>query len=86
MHSHYLNGQWITGAGPQLVVVNPASGRQIWAGTAATGADIDAACRAARASFGAWAKTALADRIAICTRFRDLLKEHSEELALLISQ
>ena len=86
MHSHYVNGQWIEGEGPQLVVVDPASGRRIWAGTAATAADIDVACRAARTSFGAWATTALDDRIAICARFRDLLKEHSEALALLISQ
>ncbi|HZS80700.1 MAG TPA: succinylglutamate-semialdehyde dehydrogenase [Herbaspirillum sp.] len=86
MHSHYIDGQWIVGAGPELVVFDPASGRRIWTGTAATAAEIDRACQAARASFGAWAKTGLDERIAICARFRDLLKAHGEELARCIAQ
>jgi succinylglutamic semialdehyde dehydrogenase len=85
MHSHYLNGQWIAGEGQPLHVHNPATGAEIWVGTAATSAEIDVACKAARASFGAWARTPLAERIAICHRFRDLLKQHAEELAALIS-
>ena len=34
-------------------------------------------------AFEAWAQTPLEERIAVCQRFRDLLKEHAEELALL---
>ena len=85
MHSHYLNGQWIAGEGQPLHVHNPATGAEIWVGTAATSAEIDVACTAARASFGAWARTPLAERIAVCHRFRDLLKQHAEQLAALIS-
>ncbi|HJV85904.1 MAG TPA: succinylglutamate-semialdehyde dehydrogenase [Noviherbaspirillum sp.] len=85
MHSHYVNGQWIEGAGPPLAAFNPADGLQIWAGRAATADEVDAACKAARAAFDAWAMATLDERIAVCTRFRDLLKKNSEELARLIS-
>lgn len=85
MHSHYLNGQWIAGDGPQLAAYDPSTGHQTWTGAAATAAEVDLACKAARAGFEAWALTALDERIAVCNRFRDLLKEHGEELVCLIS-
>ena len=85
MHSHYINGQWIAGEGPQLTVTDPSNGKQVWSGHAATASEADAAFKAARAAFGAWAQTPLDERIALCNRFRDLLKEHGEALAQLIS-
>lgn len=85
MHSHYVNGRWIEGEGPPLAAFNPADGLQVWAGRAATADEVDAACNAARTAFDAWAMAALDERIAVCTRFRDLLKKHSEELARLIA-
>jgi succinylglutamic semialdehyde dehydrogenase len=42
--------------------------------------------KAARAAFEGWALTPLEQRIAICQRFRDLLKEHNEELAAIIAE
>jgi len=85
MHSHYLNGQWIAGDGPQLAAHDPSTGLQTWSGHAATAAEVDAACKAARNAFEAWATAAADIRIGICQRFRDLLKEHGEELATLIA-
>ena len=85
MHSHYINGSWVAGEGPQLTASDPSTGRQAWSGTAATQSEVDAACAAARAAFAPWAETALEQRIAICRRFRDLLKENGEQLAQLIS-
>lgn len=85
MHSHYLNGQWIAGEGLQLAAFDPSTGVQTWSGRAATSAEVNAACKAARAAFEAWATEPLDVRVAICNRFRDLLKEHGEELAKLIS-
>jgi succinylglutamic semialdehyde dehydrogenase len=85
MHSHYLNGQWIAGDGPQLVACDPSNGQQTWSGHAATPAEVDIACKAAHAAFEAWATEPLEVRVGICNRFRDLLKEHGEELARLIS-
>ncbi|HZW23157.1 succinylglutamate-semialdehyde dehydrogenase [Noviherbaspirillum sp.] len=85
MHSHYLNGQWIAGDGPQLAAHDPSTGLQTWSGHAATAAEVDAACKAAGNAFEAWATAAADIRIGICQRFRDLLKEHGEELATLIA-
>jgi succinylglutamic semialdehyde dehydrogenase len=86
MHSHYIDGRWIAGDGPQLAVHDPSSGHEIWRGAAALPTEVDAACRAARAAFDAWAMTSPDERIAVCARFRDLLKENTEALALLISR
>ncbi len=85
MFSHYLNGQWVAGEGSLLQTVDPSSGQLVWTGTGATAAEVDIACKAARASFGAWAQTPLDERIAVCKRFRELLKINTEQLARLIS-
>jgi len=84
--SNFIGGTWLSGSGPALQTIDPASGRQTWSSLASTEADVDAACRAARASFEAWALTPLEQRIAVVTRFRDLLKENAEALARLISE
>lgn len=86
MHSHYLNGQWVVGTGPRLETIDPATGKPLWAGAAATPDEVDLACKAARAAFPAWAMRPLEERVAICQRFRDLLKVNSEELTRLISE
>lgn len=85
MHSHYINGQWIAGEGMPFSARDPSTGRQIWSGRAATAAEVDDACTAARAVFGPWAELASDERLAVCVRFRDLLKSHAEEVAQLIS-
>ncbi|MFC0254110.1 succinylglutamate-semialdehyde dehydrogenase [Massilia consociata] len=84
--SNYINGEWLAGSGPELVTIDPSTGRQTWTSNASTLDDVQRAVRAARAQFEAWALTPLAERIAICTRFRDLLKEHAEELASIIAE
>lgn len=83
-HAHYINGKWCVGSGAKLQTIDPATGLLTWTGIAASPAEVDAACSAAVASFGAWAESALDERVAICMRFRDLLKENTEELAHLI--
>lgn len=84
-HSHFINGEWLVGDGAELHATDPATGKHTWSGTQADAALVDAACQAARAAFPGWARTPLAQRVALCVRFRDLLKEHTEELARLIS-
>jgi succinylglutamic semialdehyde dehydrogenase len=86
MHSHYINGEWISGSGADLVVINPASGAQVWQGKQAGINEIERACHAARAAFASWSATPLAERIAIAVRFRDLLREQAEALAQTIAQ
>ncbi|AVR94854.1 succinylglutamate-semialdehyde dehydrogenase [Pseudoduganella armeniaca] len=84
--SNFINGQWKAGSGVELVTVNPATGKQTWASREATTADVAEACAAARNAFEAWAFRPLEERIAIVTKFRDLLKENNEQLAALIAE
>lgn len=84
--SNFINGQWKAGSGEQLVTINPANGEQTYASNAATAADVGEAAAAARAAFDDWAYRPLEERIAIVTKFRDLLKENAEELAQTISE
>ncbi|MBV8666796.1 MAG: succinylglutamate-semialdehyde dehydrogenase [Burkholderiaceae bacterium] len=86
MNTHYLNGHWADGEGAPLTTVDPATGLQNWSGVAAGDAQVDAACRAARAAFEGWASLELGQRIAVCERFRDLLKANAEALARTISE
>ncbi|UGQ46020.1 succinylglutamate-semialdehyde dehydrogenase [Massilia endophytica] len=84
--SNFINGQWKAGSGAELVTINPANGKQTWASRESTAADVAQAAEAAHAAFEAWAYRPLEERIAIVTKFRDLLKENAEELALLIAE
>jgi succinylglutamic semialdehyde dehydrogenase len=84
--SNFVNGEWLPGSGAELVTIDPSNGKQTWASKESTAQDVAQACAAARGAFEAWALTPLAERIAVCIRFRDLLKQDAEELALLISE
>ena len=84
--SNYIAGQWLAGAGQELVTVDPSTGSQTWSSRESTAEEVDSAVQAARAAFDAWALSPLEHRIAICTRFRDLLKENAEALAQTISE
>jgi succinylglutamic semialdehyde dehydrogenase len=84
--SNYINGEWVEGSGAELVTLDPSSGRQTWTSKESTLEDVQRAAQAAHDAFEEWALRPLEERIAICTRFRDLLKEHSEELASIIAE
>ena len=84
--SNYIDGAWLAGSGRELATIDPSTGRQTWTSNESTSDDVARAVRAARAAFEAWALTPLEQRIAIANRFRDLLKEHSEELAATIAE
>ena len=84
--SNYINGEWLAGSGAELVTVDPSTGRQTWTSQESNADDVARAAQAARDAFDDWAFKPLEERIAVCTRFRDLLKEHSEELAAIIAE
>ena len=84
--SNYIDGAWLAGSGRELATIDPSTGRQTWTSNESTGEDVGRAVAAARAAFEAWALTPLEERIAVATRFRDLLKEHSEALAATIAE
>ena len=84
--SNFVAGQWSAGSGQQLTTIDPSTGSQTWTSNESTADDVELAVQAARGAFEAWAMTPLDERIAICTRFRDLLKENAEALAVTISE
>ncbi|WP_371866850.1 succinylglutamate-semialdehyde dehydrogenase [Duganella fentianensis] len=86
MLSNFINGVWSAGSGAELITIDPSNGKQTWASRESTAQDVEQACAAARAAFESWALTPLEERIAVCTRFRDLLKQEAEALALLIAE
>ncbi|WP_030294230.1 aldehyde dehydrogenase family protein [Streptomyces katrae] len=82
----YIGGAWRPAAGrDRIEVVNPAD-EQIIAGVPAGNADdVDAAVRAARAAFPAWAATAPAERAALIAALRDVLIARKSEFAEVIT-
>lgn len=84
--SNYIGGEWLPGSGPLLATIDPSTGRQTWTSNESTADDVAGAVQAAHAAFEGWALTPLDERIAICRRFRDLLKEHNEDLAAIIAE
>ena len=82
----FIGGEWRSGGGGNIVSIDPASGETVWTGNAASVEDVDAAFMAARAAFPGWARTPLADRIAIVERFGALLSEKKAEVAELIAR
>ena len=84
--SNYIGGEWLPGSGVPLTTIDPSTGRETWTSNAATPDDVARAVAAAQAAFEGWALTPLAERVAVCGRFRDLLKVHNEELARIIAE
>jgi succinylglutamic semialdehyde dehydrogenase len=84
--SNYINGEWQAGSGALLATIDPSTGRQTWTSNESTPEDVARAVQAARDKFEDWALTPLDARIAICQRFRDLLKEHAEDMAATIAE
>jgi succinylglutamic semialdehyde dehydrogenase len=66
--------------------VDPSTGRQTWTSNESTAEDVARAAQAAHDRFEDWALAPLEQRIAICQRFRDLLKENAEDLAKTIAE
>ncbi|MFE6892945.1 aldehyde dehydrogenase family protein [Streptomyces sp. NPDC057694] len=78
----YIGGEWRAAAGSDTIaVVNPADETVIGHVPAGTVEDVDAAVRAAREAFPAWAATAPAERAAKIAALRDVLVARKDEVA-----
>jgi len=81
-----IDGQWQAGLGHDVSSVNPARNQLIWQGKSATAEQVDASVKSARQAFESWSTISLEKRIAIITRFGDLLAENHESLAITIAE
>jgi acyl-CoA reductase-like NAD-dependent aldehyde dehydrogenase len=69
-----------------MKIINPASLAVVAEVTEDTPASVASAYELARDAQPAWARTPLATRIAAITRFRDLVAEHKDDLALTLTR
>ena len=84
--TNFIGGGWRESRGPAgLDVIDPATGDRLGQSPAGSGEDVDAAVRAAADAFPAWSRTPPEDRIQYLFRFKQLLEEHFEEIARLVS-
>jgi acyl-CoA reductase-like NAD-dependent aldehyde dehydrogenase len=81
-----IGGQWVPSAGTGLIdVVDPSTEQVVGRVPDGVPADVDAAVAAARAAFPAWADTSAQVRAQWLARLAESVREHSGELADLMS-
>jgi aldehyde dehydrogenase (NAD+) len=86
MRRNYVAGTWVPSASDEAVdVINPATEEVIGQVPAGHPADVDAAVEAARAAFGGWAATPVAERTRYLEAIRQLLEDRAVPLAEVIT-
>jgi len=84
--NHVIGGGQTAGASTRTApVYDPATGQVQRHVLLAEPADVDAAVQAARAAFPAWADTSVVRRARVMFKFRELVVEHTDELARIIA-
>jgi malonate-semialdehyde dehydrogenase (acetylating)/methylmalonate-semialdehyde dehydrogenase len=82
---HWIGGRLITGHGRTLDVFNPATGAASRQVALATTNDVAAAVESAAAAFPAWAEVPPLRRARILARYLQLLNEHRDAIARIIT-
>ncbi|AWB91688.1 CoA-acylating methylmalonate-semialdehyde dehydrogenase [Aeromicrobium chenweiae] len=85
-YNHYIGGQSFEGESDRFGdVYDPARGVAKSQVRLATAGDVDAAVQVARTAFETWSETSVTARSRVMFAFRQLLVEHEDELAAIIS-
>ncbi|HZG86708.1 CoA-acylating methylmalonate-semialdehyde dehydrogenase [Paenibacillus sp.] len=82
---NYIGGTWVESRGETIDVPNPANGESLARVPLSTRADLEDAVEAAAKAFPGWSSTAVPKRARILFKYQQLLVEHWEELARLIT-
>ena len=83
---HYVNGQTVAGtSGRTAPVFNPATGEQSGEVALASTEEVNAAVAAAEAAFPDWARTPAMTRARVMFKFKQLVEDHMDELAELVT-
>lgn len=83
---NYIGGQWMESDTETYEnVPNPATGQLLAQVPLSTRQDVNTAVEAAKAAFPAWSQTPVAERARVMFRFQQLLFEHQDELARMIT-
>jgi malonate-semialdehyde dehydrogenase (acetylating) / methylmalonate-semialdehyde dehydrogenase len=84
--AHWIDGQRVEGtSGRSGPVYNPATGEQTGEVDFASVEDVDAAVQAAGRAFTSWRTVSLSRRTELFFRIRELVHDHSEDLARLLT-
>lgn len=87
MLQNYINGVWTDAkSSSTLSVPNPANGLEMAKVPLSSAEDVEAAVRAAEQAFPAWKATAVPRRARLLFAYQQLLIEHQQELAELITK
>jgi succinylglutamic semialdehyde dehydrogenase len=81
----YIDGNWITGDGPEFINLSPATGKPTWRGNAASIEQIDSAVNAARKALAFWTRRPLSERITHLDAFAGELRIRKDDLVEAIS-
>src|SRR5713226_3944080 len=83
---NYVNGAWRPSTTAEYVeVINPATAEVLTRTPLSTDADVDSAVQTAAEAFPAWRRTPPGERIQYLFKLKNLLEEHIDELAKLIT-
>ena len=83
---NYVNGAWRASTATEFVeVINPATAEVLTSTPLSTRADVDSAVQTAADAFPAWRRTSPGERIQYLFKLKNLLEEHIDELARLIT-
>lgn len=84
--TNYINGEWRNSAAKEFAdVINPATGEKLAQVPVDSESDMTAAIESAAAAFPAWRRTPPEERIQFLFKLKQLLEEHVEDLARLIT-
>ena len=81
----YINGQLVSPKGGYSTVTNPATGEQVYEVANCGASEVNAAINAAYDAQKAWSKRPIMQRGDILRRFGQILLDHVDELALILS-
>ncbi len=84
---NFINGEWVEAKTEKFdIVPNPATGEELARVPISTREDLDAAVQVAKEAFKTWSKTPVPKRSRILFKYQQLLVDHWDELATLITQ
>lgn len=84
--AHFIDGKAVFGTGTRSAeVFNPATGAVTGRVALADKTDVEAAIASAQAAFPAWAATTPLARARVMFKFKQLLEDHADEIALAIT-
>lgn len=83
---NYIGGKWVTAeTDREEVVPNPATGEPLARVPISRNADVEKAVQAAREAFDTWRRTPIPKRARMMFRYHQLLTEHHDELAKMVT-